>query len=72
MSDSAATDSVHNHAMLRIMGMVLIFFSIVEIAIGAAANAFFSDQDAGSAVGGYWGAILVFIAGVLGLFSANR
>jgi len=49
---------------IRVFGGLLVLFSIVELGVGGTAFSFLTNVKLG---GGWWGAILTLVAGVLGL-----
>jgi hypothetical protein len=48
---------------IRVFGGLLVLFSIVELGVGGTAYTFLTNVK----LGGWWGAILTLVAGVLGL-----
>jgi len=61
-------EPVQNQLMMRILGALCLGFGIIEMIIGFIVYTFFTDLH----LGGWWGAILTVIAGLLAVFSSNR
>jgi len=67
-AEKARPDKMGLIMALRVFGGILAAFSIVEFGLGTAVYLYFTNVQ----LGAWWGAILTFVAGILGLFPKNK